>query len=94
MPRTLTTAHPAGPSTGHPADRSTDHRHRSQHRPPDLPLASATRHAVLRGPLPQRPEAESTAEDEVAALRGSDGLTDVQREALSHRYDVVVRTTS
>ena len=32
--------------------------------------------------------------DEPATLRGRDGLTDIEREALAHRYDVVVRVDS
>ena len=83
MPRTLTT----GRSTGRP----TGHRRRSRQSPADPPSEPGTGYALPPGQLPQVAEPKLTAEDEVAALRGSDGLTGIEREALAHRYDVVVR---
>ncbi len=85
---------PRTPTPGHPAGHPGGHRHRNHHRPPDpLPEPGAHR-GVPAERLPRPLEVRPTAEDEVVALRGSDGLTDIEREALAHRYDVVVRTTT
>ena len=42
---------------------------------------------------PHLQDAELTVVDEPAVLRGLDGLTDGEREALTHRYDIVFRGT-
>ena len=80
---------PRAADTGHPPRRHP--------RPPDpLLLGLGARHGGHpTGPQNPSPDHEQVlAGDEPAMLRGSDGLTDVEREALAHRYDVPVRATS
>ncbi|GAB3264147.1 hypothetical protein GCM10027586_20220 [Kineococcus gypseus] len=82
-----------------PRALTSSQRPKNRHRLPDpLPQAGAHRGAACdRAPHPSEAwpqtwtEAWSTADDEVAALRGSDGLTAVERDALAHRYDVTLR---
>ncbi|NAZ77093.1 hypothetical protein GTQ99_16940 [Kineococcus sp. T13] len=79
-----------------PRAAETGHPPRRHHRPPDpLLLGLGARHGGQpTGPHdPSANPEQALAGDEPAMLRGSDGLTDVEREALAHRYDVPVRTT-